>query len=67
MLGDVVISVDTALSESRELGEPLQRTVDRLLIHGLLHLLGHDHEGSSKQALRMKREENRLMGLVMEE
>ncbi len=67
MLGDVVISVDTALSESRELGEPLQRTVDRLLIHGILHLLGHDHEGSQKQALRMRKEENRLMALMMEE
>lgn len=67
MLGDVVISVDTALSESQELGEPLQRTVDRLLIHGILHLLGYDHEGSTKQALRMRREENRLMTLVMEE
>jgi probable rRNA maturation factor len=66
MLGDVVISVDTAVSESRELGEPLQRTVDRLLIHGVLHLLGHDHEGSSKQALRMRKEENRLMALLME-
>jgi rRNA maturation RNase YbeY len=67
MLGDVVISVDTAVSESWELGEPLQRTVDRLLIHGILHLLGYDHEGSSKQALRMRREENRLMTLMMEE
>jgi rRNA maturation RNase YbeY len=66
MLGDVVISVDTALSESRETGESLQRTVDRLLIHGLLHLLGHDHEGSAKQALRMRREEKRLTTLVME-
>ncbi|OGP64024.1 MAG: rRNA maturation RNase YbeY [Deltaproteobacteria bacterium RBG_13_53_10] len=67
MLGDVVISVDTAISESQELGEPLQRTVDRLLIHGILHLLGYDHEGSPKEALRMRREENRLMTLVMEE
>jgi rRNA maturation RNase YbeY len=67
MLGDVVISVDTAVSESWELGEPLQRTVDRLLIHGILHLLGYDHEGSSKQALRMRKEENRLMALMMEE
>jgi ssRNA-specific RNase YbeY (16S rRNA maturation enzyme) len=41
--------------------------VDRLLIHGILHLLGYDHEGSSKQALRMTREENRLMTLMMEE
>jgi rRNA maturation RNase YbeY len=67
MLGDVVISVETAVLESRELGEPLQRTVDRLLIHGILHLLGYDHEGSSKQALRMRKEEDRLMTLVMEE
>jgi rRNA maturation RNase YbeY len=67
MLGDVVISVDTAVSESRELGGRLQRTVERLLIHGVLHLLGHDHEGSSKQALRMRKEENRLMALLMED
>jgi len=66
MLGDVVISVDTAVSESQALGEPLQRTVDRLLIHGILHLLGYDHEGAPKQALQMKREENRLMTLLME-
>jgi probable rRNA maturation factor len=67
MLGDVVISVDTALSESRELGEPVQRTMDRLLIHGILHLLGYDHEASPKQALQMRREENRLLALVMGE
>lgn len=66
MIGDVVISVDTALSESRGLGEPLQHTVERLLIHGILHLLGYDHEGSPKQALRMRKEEKRLMTLVME-
>ena len=67
MLGDVVVSVDTALSESRELGEPLPHTVYRLVIHGILHLLGHDHEGSPKQALRMRREETRLMALVMDD
>ena len=66
MLGDVVISVETAISESQALGEPLQRTVDRLLIHGILHLLGYDHEGSPKRALQMRREENRLMTLLME-
>jgi probable rRNA maturation factor len=67
MLGDVVISVDTALSESHELGEPVQRTMDRLLIHGILHLLGYDHEASPRQALQMRREENRLLALVMDE
>jgi rRNA maturation RNase YbeY len=67
MLGDVVISMDTAISEAQELGEPLPRTVDRLLIHGLLHLLGYDHERSPKEALRMRKEENRLMALCLEE
>ena len=67
MLGDVVISLDTAVSESKELGEPLQRTVERLLVHGILHLLGYDHEVSAKEALRMSREENRLLTLIMEQ
>lgn len=66
MLGDVVISLDTAVSESKELGEPLQRTVDRLLVHGILHLLGYDHGVSRKEALRMSKEENRLLALIME-
>jgi len=47
MLGDVVVSVDTALRDAEELGQPFERTVDRLLIHGILHLLGYDHEKSS--------------------
>ena len=44
MLGDVVISVDTAISESKTAGEPLEETIFRLLIHGILHLLHYDHE-----------------------
>lgn len=61
MLGDVVISIDTALRESEELQEDPEHTVDRLLIHGLLHLLGFDHEGSPTEAKRMQREEERLL------
>jgi len=67
MMGDVVISVDTALRESVEIGEPVEQTIDRLLIHGILHLLGYDHEKSDAEALRMEREENRLLALMMEE
>ena len=66
MLGDVVVSVETALEESRQAGEPLERTVFRLLVHGLLHLLGHDHEKSRKEAQRMRKEEQRLLGLISE-
>jgi probable rRNA maturation factor len=64
MLGDVVISLDTAMKESAQSGEPLERTVSRLLIHGILHLLGHDHEKSRAEARRMKREEERLLALI---
>ena len=54
MLGDVVISVPTALRESKELGESLEYTIDRLLIHGVLHLLGFDHSESEGEADRVK-------------
>jgi rRNA maturation RNase YbeY len=61
MLGDVVVSVDTALRDAEELKQPFERTVDRLLIHGILHLLGYDHEKSQADAMCMTKEEERLM------
>jgi probable rRNA maturation factor len=67
MLGDVVISVDTALRESKDIGEPVEHTIDRLLIHGILHLLGYDHEQSTEEAARMEKEQNRLIALFREE
>ena len=66
MLGDVAVSVDTAMEESRQSGELLERTVFRLLIHGVLHLLGHEHEKSVKGARRMRKEEERLLDLISE-
>ncbi|MFZ7111946.1 MAG: rRNA maturation RNase YbeY [Desulfatiglandales bacterium] len=67
MLGDVVISVDTAAAESALLDEPLEETVHRLLIHGILHLLGYDHERSPEESLRMEREQTRLLHLIKED
>ncbi len=64
MLGDVVVSVDTALRDAEELKQPFERTVDRLLIHGILHLLGYDHEKSQVDAMCMTKEEERLMALL---
>jgi rRNA maturation RNase YbeY len=64
LLGDVVVSVDTAQREAEESGESLKQAVDRLLIHGILHLLGHDHVGAEEQAVLMEREEERLRALV---
>lgn len=54
MLGDVLISLDTARRQAKEKGHTLATELARLLAHGLLHLLGHDHnnpEEASKMAL----------------
>ncbi|MDD5206217.1 MAG: rRNA maturation RNase YbeY, partial [Desulfobacterales bacterium] len=64
IMGDIVISVETALAESRTMNEPLERTVSRLLAHGVLHLLHYDHETSARDAARMRREERRLVELM---
>jgi rRNA maturation RNase YbeY len=60
LLGDVVISVDTARRQAAERATPLGREGERLLIHGVLHLLGYDHERSPAEARRMQRRERAL-------
>lgn len=61
-LGDVVISLDTAERAAREEGRTVEAELDRYLAHGLLHLLGYDHERSPREAKRMRAEEERLLG-----
>ncbi len=58
-LGDVVISAETARRQAADYNAPLQREMERLLIHGLLHLLGHDHHEAGERR-RMEAEERRL-------
>ncbi|MEM9176885.1 MAG: rRNA maturation RNase YbeY [Myxococcota bacterium] len=60
MLGDVVISVETAAVQARERHRGLDETVARLLVHGVLHLIGHDHEDDD-EARTMQAEERRLL------
>ena len=67
MLGDIVISVDTAKEEATEMGITLHERAYQLLIHGLLHLLGYDHELSEKDEKKMQKEEKRLFALLMED
>jgi probable rRNA maturation factor len=67
MLGDVVISVDTAIREADEMEETVEETIYRLLVHGLLHLMGYDHERSPQDEKIMTREEKRLLKLIREE
>jgi probable rRNA maturation factor len=61
-LGDVVISVQTARRVSRQDGRALHAEVDRYLAHGILHLLGYDHEKSPREAKRMLALEESLLG-----
>lgn len=63
LLGDIVISVDTAKRQAKAYGAPLERELERLLIHGILHLLGHDHEKASERK-KMEAEERRLAELI---
>lgn len=60
LLGDVVISLDTACRQAAERGSRVGPEADRLLIHGVLHLLGYDHECSETEARRMQRRERAL-------
>ncbi len=59
LLGDIVISIDTARRQAADYDAPLQRELERLMIHGLLHVLGHDHMEAGERA-RMEAEERRL-------
>jgi len=60
-LGDIIISVDTALVQANELNVSLDDEVLRLSIHGLLHLLGYDHENVSEiEAKKMRDLEEKL-------
>ncbi|MEF3254842.1 MAG: rRNA maturation RNase YbeY [Deferribacterales bacterium] len=53
LLGDIVISIDKARSQSIENGLNLEEEVGNLFIHGLLHLLGFDHERSESEEQEM--------------
>lgn len=61
-LGDLAISLDTARRRAREDGRPLSAELARYLAHGLLHLLGYDHEVSPEEARRMAAMEAALLG-----
>jgi probable rRNA maturation factor len=53
-LGDVVISTDTAVLQAREAKHSFEREVSELVIHGVLHLCGYDHETDRGQMTRLE-------------
>jgi probable rRNA maturation factor len=61
LLGDVIISVQTAQRQAEEAGLSLDSMISRLLIHGILHLVGFDHEESDVAARDMDRRSRELL------
>ena len=53
-LGDVVISAQRAAEQARRCRRPLERELDLLLVHGILHLAGFDHVGSERRGREME-------------
>ena len=61
LLGDVVISADTAYSEGGSTEKGFRLRFTELLVHGILHLFGYDHEGDLMEARRMDEKSTELM------
>lgn len=61
-LGDLAISVDTARRVAKKDGRSVAEELSRYLAHGILHLLGYDHERSEAEAREMARREEELLG-----
>lgn len=64
MLGDVVISAETARAMSVESGTAFESVLDLLLIHGILHLLGLNHEEGPAEARRVKLKTEELLSML---
>ena len=66
LLGDVIISVEKARQQAKERRHSLDLEMATLLIHGIVHLLGYDHERSAKDARAMGRVEKKLYRALCE-
>lgn len=60
LLGDIVISVERAREQSEEYGHSFEREMGYLAVHGLLHLLGYDHEDEHNRNIMREKEEEIL-------
>lgn len=64
-LGDLVICPDRAAEQAQEYGHSLQRELGYLCAHGMLHLLGYDHEDEDERAVMRQKEEKALAALSL--
>ena len=65
ILGDVVISAETAKRQAEEAGRRGEEEILFLLIHGILHLVGWDHEGPAQERRKMEAKEKDLFSLLI--
>ena len=63
LLGDIIISLDTAVCQAEEYGHSLEREIAYLTVHGMLHLLGYDHEEEADKC-EMRTEEEHILELL---
>ena len=61
MLGDIVISLETAFKQADNFGHSLEREIGFLTVHSMLHLLGYDHETSTLEARIMREKEEAVL------
>ncbi len=63
LLGDIIISVETATRQAEEYGHSLERELAYLTVHGILHLLGYDHM-TEEEKTEMRQEEEHVLSLL---
>jgi probable rRNA maturation factor len=64
LLGDVVISIETAEKEGKSIGISMEERFTQLLVHGILHLFGYDHEKSEQEADKMEKKSDEILRLI---
>lgn len=64
LIGDIALAYETCVREAAAKGIALEHHAAHLIVHGLLHLAGHDHETSSEEAARMEALETEALALM---
>lgn len=64
LLGDVVISIETAKREGEMAGISMEERFTQLLVHGILHLFGYDHVNNEEEALEMETKTNEILSSI---
>lgn len=66
MIGEIIISYETLKKQASEIGHSEIEEFYRLLVHGVLHLFGYDHETNESDAKEMRRKEDECLELIFE-